>query len=701
MNVKKLRYLCFAVLLIAAGEVMAETSTGKNRLASEKSPYLLQHKDNPVNWYPWGEEAFEAAKTQNKPVFLSIGYSTCYWCHVMEQDSFEREDVAEVLNAHFISIKVDREERPDIDQIYMEAVMALSGHGGWPMSVFLTPDKKPFYGATFFWRAQFIQVLEQIAAHWKSGTANIHEAAEKLTGLLTSQRKSSGGAIDEGLLSQAYSQLRSSFDSSNGGFGPAPKFPRPESVELMLRIHRRSASADALNMAQQTLRAMAYGGIYDHIAGGFSRYSTDAKWLVPHFEKMLYDNALLVPAYLDAYTLTKDETFADVARETLNYILEQMTSNEGAYYSAEDAGEVGEEGSFYVWSYQELESYLSSKELAALEDLFYLPKGGNFEHGKIVFSRKLFKNWREKSNPEAAAALEKLKSERSKRSRPHLDDKVLTSWNALMIRAMARGYQVLGDRKYLDSAASAAKFIEKSLYSDEKLLRRYRDGSAKFNAYLEDYAYLIAALIDLYEANFNRHWLDWAVKLQTKQDELFWDSSNGAYFYTDPESKDIIVRRKDFNDGAIPSGNSVAAMNLLRLHDLTFEKAHKQRAVETLNSMADTIRRAPYAYAAALQAVDYLFDDSKQIAVVVPEASEDNTGEFLKQLRSTYLPNKVVALGTGGAVDDDNLLPILRGKTPLKESATFYVCENQTCKAPTTDPAAALESADKFSKLSL
>ncbi|MCB0346604.1 MAG: thioredoxin domain-containing protein [Bdellovibrionales bacterium] len=677
---------------------MAETQKTKNRLAAEKSPYLLQHQNNPVDWFPWGEEAFKAAKEQNKPVFLSIGYSTCYWCHVMEQDSFEREDVAAVLNKHFISIKVDREERPDIDQIYMDAVMALTGHGGWPMSVFLTPDKKPFYGGTFFWRAQFIQILEQIAAHWSGGTNNIDLAAEKLTEALQTKTPEGIGSIREELLSKAFKQFRSSYDASYGGFGPAPKFPRPESVELLLRIYRRSGNDAARTMAVETLRAMAYGGIYDHVGGGFSRYSTDAKWLVPHFEKMLYDNALLVSAYLDAYTAVGEETFAHVARETLDYVLEQMTDTQGGFYSAEDAGEVGQEGAFYVWSYAELEAALSKSELSALQHLFITPKEGNFEHGKIVLSRKHSFSWAEKSEPEAAAALTKLKAIRSKRPRPHLDDKILTSWNALMIRAMAKGYKVLGEDKYLKAAQAAASFLRDNLQNNNKLLRRFRGGSAKYDAYLEDYAYLISALLELYEADFNPAWLNWAKKLQVRQDELFWDVKDGGYYYTDTDNTDVLIRKKDFNDGAIPSGNSIAAMNLLRMHDIFFDKLYRDRAEKTLETLSPFVERVPYAYAAALQAFDYYFDNSKEIVVVADDTGEEAKA-FLKQLRGTYLPNAVVALNEDSASADFPAL--LSGKTLLGGKTTFFICENHTCKAPTNSSAEALKLVAEFRHLEL
>ncbi|MBI4224684.1 MAG: thioredoxin domain-containing protein, partial [Deltaproteobacteria bacterium] len=483
-----------------------ETSVKKyNRLGETKSPYLLQHKDNPVHWFPWGEEAFQAAREENKIIFLSIGYSTCYWCHMMEKDSFEKQEVADVLNQHFISIKVDREEHPDIDQIYMDAVVGMTGQGGWPMSVFLTPDLKPFFGGSFFWQAQFIQILNNIQQTWQKEPQKILASGAKITDFL---REKTGGAAAEisiGLLKKAFAQFQQSFDKTHGGFGQAPKFPHSMNLALLLRIHHRTGNREALGMVTQSLDAMAVGEIYDKIGGGFHRYATHDDWNEPHYEKMLYDNALLAFTYLEGYQVTKNKNYAEVVKGIFRYFLGEMTDPQGGFYSAQDAGEVGKEGEYY---------HLNKENRAQAEP-------------------------------------------------PAKDDKILTSWNGLMIAALAKGYQVLGDEKYLKAAQASARFIQNNLYKNGKLLRRFREGEAKFDGTLEDYAFLIHGLLSLYEADGNADWVHWALKLQTKQDEIFWDEENGGYFMGDPNDPALLVKKKELHDGATPSGNAVAALNLV------------------------------------------------------------------------------------------------------------------------------------------
>ncbi|MBI1909432.1 MAG: thioredoxin domain-containing protein [Deltaproteobacteria bacterium] len=539
-----------------------------NRLGEEKSPYLLQHKDNPVDWYPWGEEAFQAARDQNKPIFLSIGYATCYWCHMMEKDSFERQEVADVLNHYFISIKVDREEHPDVDQIYMDAVMGLTGHGGWPMSVFLTPDRKPFFGGTFFWRAQFTELLKKIGEAWGEEPDKLIESGKELTLFLEGNDSAKlvcnikGGDTqgcqppDESLLKEALAQLSGSFDAVHGGFGLPPKFPHSMSLSLLLRIHQRTGDEKALAIATKTLEAMASGGIYDRIGGGFHRYATRADWNEPHYEKMLYDNALLSSTYLEAYQVTKgaspnevspkNKLYAEVARGTLDYVLKEMTDPEGGFYSAQDAGQVGKEGEYYRLN----------------------------------------------------------KEERSRHKPPDKDDKVLTSWNGLMIATMAQGYSILKESRYLEAAQKAARFIEQQLWRDGRLLRRWREGESRFDGTLVDYAFLIHGLLNLDEADADRHWRQWAKELQTKQDELFWDPEGGGYFFSASTETALIVRKKDFNDGATPSGNSIAALNLLRLHNMTDNAAYEKRAAVLLSIFSGLIPRYPASYAQALIAID-------------------------------------------------------------------------------------------------
>ena len=666
-----------------------------NKLASEKSPYLLQHKNNPVNWYPWGKEAFEKAKAENKPIFLSIGYSTCYWCHVMEKDSFELEEVAEVLNKHFIAIKVDREERPDVDQIYMDAVIAMSGHGGWPLSAFLTPDRRPFFGGTFFWKDQFISVLNQIHNAWTNEKEKVLKSAESLTQHISAKPSvPEDGEIDDDVFRKAIAQLTQRFDSRWGGFGDAPKFPPSETLSFLLRLHRRSANPNLLKMVELTLEKMAYGGMYDHLGGGFARYSTDEKWLVPHFEKMLYDNALLSNVYLEAYQVTKKDFYKDVATETLDYVLRDMTSDKGGFYSAEDAGEVDKEGEFYVWKFEVVKEILTEAEFKEIQKLYGLSKEGNFEHNNILNLQEELK-WSDKNSALAKSASKKLLLERDKRTRPHKDDKVLTSWNGLMIRSMAKAYQVLGDKRYLRAAQNSAKFIEKNLYKDGELLRRYRDGEAKIAAVLDDYAFLILGLIELYQSDFDEHWLRLAIKLQDKQDELFLDKQEGGYFFSRDSDKSLIVRKKDLHDGALPSGNAISARNLLQLKALTFEERYRETAKDIFNAMGTSFERYPSGLTSALSGLDFFFDASKEV-VVVGHLDSKEASEFKKKVRENFLPSKVLAYGKATSFEDESGLIMFRGKQVLNNKTTIYVCENNTCKAPTNDPEKAFKEVDSF-----
>ena len=664
------------------------TLSSFNRLGREKSPYLLQHKDNPVHWYPWGEEAFATAKREGKPVFLSIGYSTCYWCHVMEKESFEHEDVATVLNEHFISIKVDREELPDVDQVYMDAVVIMTGYGGWPMSLFLAPDKRPFFGGTYFPREQFMQIMLQIAEKWRENPQMIARAATELTDLLKKQEGPLGeeAKLDEDLFRAAYRDLERSFDPRFGGFGSAPKFPRTESLALLLRIHRRTGSGQALEMVTTTLDQMARGGLYDQLGGGFHRYSTDARWLVPHFEKMLYDNALLASVYLEAYRVTKNEMFREVAEGTLNYVRSEMTDEAGAFHSAEDAGEVGEEGAFYVWDYSELKKVLSDTELKRITEVYGVTEHGNFEDEKNILFLPASQPWSAKHEPLVHELSEKLRHARKKRIPPHRDDKILTDWNGLMIGALADGYRVLGNERYLTAAENAAKFIQEKLYRPNKMvLRRYRDGDAAFPGVLSDYSYLIAGLLSLYQASFNERWLTWAVTLQEMQDRLFWDNESAGYFFTSTEGEQLIVRKKELHDGAVPSPNAVSTLNLLQLYALTGRKEFETRANELFISMSGPMSKYPSAYASALIALDYKLDRSKEVGVIGDRESQV-WKDFRKYLAQTFLPNIVLAFGESGKALTDESAPVpLRGKERLDGKTTFYVCEHHVCKLPTND----------------
>lgn len=581
-----------------------------------------------MDWYPWCNEAFQAARAENKPIFLSIGYSTCYWCHMMEKDSFEKQEVADVLNKHFISIKVDREEHPEVDQIYMDAVVTLTGQGGWPLSVFLTPDLKPVTGATFFWKDQFLSVLNHMQNLWEKEPEKLLQQAAELTQFLNQKSAAAPKEILQEIFQTAFEELESHFDAAHGGFGGAPKFPQPFVLQLLMRIGRRSQNQKALEMVVKTLEAMAAGEIFDKVGGGFHRYATQADWNEPHYEKMLYDNALLATTFLEAFQATKRGRFGEGARRTLDYVLRDMTRPEGGFYSAQDAGPVGKEGEYYRWSEAE-----------------------------------------KKLSPEALFKI------RQKRTPPHKDDKILTSWNGLMIGALARGYQVLGEEKYLKAAQAAAHFIRARLFKEGKLLRRFREEESLYAGTLDDYAFLIDGLLHLYESDFDLGWLEWAKGLQKSQDEIFWDEEEAGYFFSDPNEKTLVIHKKEYHDGALPSGNAVSALNLLRLFGLTCEKSYHDLAESLLKRFAKEAEKYPTGFAQALIAIDFLKGPPKEIAVVGP-LKDEGVQTLRAYLYQTFLPNKVLAFGE---------LPALQGKKMLREKPTFYICENHFCKAPTND----------------
>jgi uncharacterized protein YyaL (SSP411 family) len=670
-----------------------EVRQGSNRLGLEKSPYLLQHANNPIWWYPWGEEALAAAKAENKPVFLSVGYSTCYWCHFMEKDSFEKEDVAKLLNAHFISIKVDREERPDVDQIYMDALVAMTGSGGWPMSMFLTPEGKPFFGATVIQHDQFLNVLGEIAKAWKSQPERILQGGAEIGQHLARQAappSAASSSLGEEAFRAFYRQIQKGFDPFYGGFSPAPKFPRSMLLSALLRIHRRTEDGRALLMTKTTLDAMARGGMYDHLGGGFHRYSTDPEWLVPHFEKMLYDNALLAATYLEAHQVTQEAEYARVARGILEYVLRDMTHPDGGFYSAEDAGEVGREGEYYVWKEAEVKTLLTPEEFAKVQTVYGVSAKGNFEHGQHILRVRLEDKLPDGSDPILEQARSKLFAARSQRKRPHLDDKVLTSWNGLMIAAMAQGYQALGEERYLRAAQGAARFVlDRLVTKDGTLLRRWRDGEAKFPAYADDYAFLIHGLLALYQSDFDPAWLKKALALQAAQDRLFWDKDGGAYFFSDGSDKTLLVRGKEFEDGARPSGNSISALNLLQLADLTHRPEWKKRADRIFAAAGGVAAQYPSAFPQLLVALDYALDRSKEIAVVGP-LNHAETRAIVRDLHRAFLPNKVLAAGPPSTKGnpEEAPVPLLARKPMIDDRPTAYVCENGVCKLPTGDLAA-------------
>ena len=645
-----------------------------NRLANETSPYLLQHKDNPVDWYPWGEEALSRAREEDRPILLSIGYSSCHWCHVMERESFEDPEIAALMNERFVSVKLDREERPDIDAIYMEACVAMNGHGGWPLNVFLTPDQVPFYAGTYFppedgrgmpsWR----RVLEAVARAWETDRERIREGGERVAGRLAggAALKPRPDPIDARRLDEAVAVLRGSYDERYGGFGRAPKFPPASAIEFLLRRGERE-------MTTHTLWAMASGGMYDQVGGGFARYSVDERWLVPHFEKMLYDNALLARAYLHAWQVGGEELFREVACETLDWALREMRAPEGGFYSAFDADSEGEEGRFYVWTMEELREALGDDAEAAIE-YFGVEEGGNFEGRSILV--------RGADPPERLGEIKRrLYEVRSQRVWPGLDDKRLTSWNALMISALADAGAALERRDYLDAAAACAGFVLDRLRDDAgRLLRTYKDGQAKLNAYLEDHAYLLEALLSLYEATFEPRWFRAARGLADTMIERFADEENGGFFETSSDHERLLTRRKDLEENPIPAGNSSAAYGLLRLAALTGEREYEQRAASVFRLLHHVAPQHPQAFAHLLQAMDFHFAPVKEVALVPAGAGGAGLEPLERVVRSRFRPHLVLA---GGEPDG---VPLLADRGPVDGRAAAYVCENFACQRPVTEP---------------
>lgn len=679
--------LLAALLAAGCGNMEIPPAAKKyNRLIHEKSPYLLQHAHNPIWWRPWGEEALAAAKQENKPIFLSIGYSTCYWCHFMEKDSFEKQDVADLLNEHFIAIKVDREERPDVDDIYMTALVAMTGAGGWPMSMFLTPDGRPFFGASTIPHDNFISVLQQIAQVWKTEESKIRTSGDQVAAALAGYLRPSASnlAVDESVFRTALNQLKDQYDDRYAGFGGGNKFPRPHLLSALLRIHRRSGDSSALKMATETLNAMSRGGIHDLLAGGFHRYSVDAAWDVPHFEKMLYDNAGLAITYLEAHQSTGETEFANVARRTLDWALAEMTHPDGGFYSAQDAGDFGEEGDFYAWTQEEIRRILTAEEYQLIEKVFQITKHGNFEGGRNVFHVPDEMAIPGLADPLYASAHAKLSAARSKRPRPRLDDKVLADWNGLMIAAMSRGHQALGDEKYLKAAQKAAAFIRSRMTDNQgRLLHRWRDGDAAHRAMVDDYAFLIHGLLELYQADFDPAWFEWAVSLQAAQDTLFWDDTGGAYFLNDAQDPTLIIRSKDYEDMALPSGNSIAALNLLRLAALSATPSYRDRATRVLRAASGMLHSSPIAAPQMLIALDYAVDRSREIAIV-GAWKNPKTRAMLAAIRRPFLPNKVVAFAD--VKKPVNAITLLKGKPSSGDGPTAYACENGICQLPTEDP---------------
>lgn len=684
-----------------------------NRLIQSKSPYLLQHAHNPVDWYPWGEEAFAKARKENKPIFLSVGYSTCHWCHVMEHESFENPQVARILNDNFVCIKVDREERPDVDRVYMTFVQATTGGGGWPMNVWLTPDLKPFFGGTYYPPPQFTTLLEKIAASWQTDRDKIKASGDSITRQLrqfTESTRPASVELEKTLLDKTYDQIKSSYEPRYGGFGGAPKFPRPVALNFMLRFHARTGTKDALDMSLFTLRKMADGGMHDPIGGGFHRYSTDTRWHVPHFEKMLYDQAQLVCSYLDAYQITRDKFYADVARDILAYVQRDMTGDQGQFYSAEDADSplpenpsAHAEGAFYVWEETEIVGTLGKESAEIFNYSYGVEKGGNVDNDPrgefpkknvlivshtVEETAKKFGKSPEEIGKILADARQKLFAIRAKRPRPHLDDKTITAWNGLMISAFARAYQVLGDLQYLSAATKSAQFIKTKLYDAKtgKLIRRYRAGEATIDGFADDYAFLIQGLLDLYEASFDINDLAWAFDLQKKQNELFWDSSGNGFFSTTGNDPSVLLRMKEDYDGAEPSPNSIATLNLLRLSQMLDEKPFREMAEQTLTAFGGRLQQAPNAMPQMMVALDFSLSKPKQI-VIAGKPNAADTRAMLRAVHEHFIPAKILLLadGAGGQAFLGQRLEFIQDVKPLDGKTTAYVCENYVCHTPTPD----------------
>jgi hypothetical protein len=687
-----------------------------NRLIRSKSPYLLLHAHNPVDWYPWGDEAFLKARNENKPIFLSVGYFTCHWCHVMEKESYSDPSVAAILNRYFVSIKVDREERPDIDRLYIAYVESTTGNAGWPLNVLLTPDRKPFFGGTYFTPDQLKPLLEQVADAWSKQPDSIIETAGRAAEqLLQSVNHPSVSTSDlqPAILDRAYTQIVSRYDATNGGFGGAPKFPRPVTLCFLLRYYARTGQRAALDMTLNTLRAMERGGIHDQLGGGFHRYSTGATWLVPHFEKMLYDQAQLAIAYTEAYQITHDHFYAETTRNILDFALRVMQQPRSGFASAEDAdSQVARgkpetsEGAFYAWAAEEIESALGKQDARIYGYAYGVESGGNVPAEQDIRGELKGKNvlYEAHSTEETAkkfgltvdeaarkltAGRKVLFEARARRPHPPLDDKIVTAWNGMMISALARASQALEEPRYLERARATAKFLEAHLYDSKtgKLWRSYRAGSASVDGFLDDYTDLTSGLVDLYQAGFEVHWLTWAVSLEEKQDRLFGDTKQGGYFDTAAGDPSLLGRTREGYDGAEPAPNSTAAMNLLRLAQFTDRAEWRDKAQKTLSVFAAQLQSDPQAVPALVSALDFSVAHTQQILIAGDPTAED-TRELLRQVNRRFLPSKILLLADGGAGQQQlaRWLPFVEGARRIKDRATAYVCENYICKLPTTDP---------------
>ncbi|MFX0106597.1 MAG: thioredoxin domain-containing protein [Candidatus Hodarchaeota archaeon] len=672
----------------------------KNHLVNEKSPYLLQHMENPVDWYPWGVEAFNKANQEDKPIFLSIGYSTCHWCHVMAHESFEDEEVANIMNEVFVSIKVDREERPDIDKIYMTICQMMTGSGGWPLTIIMTPEKKPFFAGTYFpkqtrfGRIGLIELIKRIKELWLNQRNELLNSAEQITfSLQNLDQESPGDKFSQEILKETYQHLFKQYDSVNGGFGNRPKFPTPHNLVFLLRYWKRTGDKKALEMVEKTLKAMRKGGIYDHIGFGFHRYSTDSLWLVPHFEKMLYDQALIAIAYIEAYQATKHIEYKRTAQEIFSYVLRDMMSPEGGFYSAEDADSEGEEGKFYVWSKGELEKILQEEELDIIVKAFNVQDSGNYleeASGKKTGDNILHlqNNFEIEFQNKFEIIRSKLFNSREKRIHPHKDKKILTDWNGLMIAALAKGAIAFQEKKYLKVAKKTVKFILSNLREkNNKLLHRFKDGVSEIKAYLTDYSFLIWGLIELYEATFDIFYLKTALELHEIQINDFWDDNIGGFYFTAENSEELLTRQKEIYDGAIPSSNSIAMLNLLRLSYITGNHILEEKADILNRVFSNKIKANPLAYTQFLVAIDFAVGPTYSL-VIAGDSDAEDTIDLIKSIQKEYLMNKVIIhrKTEHEFPDMDKLSNFIKFFIKLDNKAIAYVCINKTCQPPTSDP---------------
>lgn len=680
-----------------------------NRLAAEKSPYLLQHAHNPVDWYPWGEEAFNKAKQDDKPIFLSIGYSTCHWCHVMERESFEDPQVAELMNEAFIPIKVDREERPDIDSIYMSVCQAVTGRGGWPLSIIMTPDRKPFMAATYipkesrYGMAGMLDLVPAVSSMWSKKREELLANADDIVSAISgSMRESTGGpGLDENTLERAYQMLRNGFDPANAGFGTAPKFPTPHHLTFLLRYWKRSEEPMALEMVKGTLRAMRMGGIYDHVGFGFHRYSTDSRWLVPHFEKMLYDQALIAITLVETYQVTRDPLYRENAEEIFRYVLRDMRSSEGGFYSAEDADSEGEEGKFYLWTEEELAEVLGEVDAKLIKEIFMTSPEGNFldEASRTRNGRNIL-HMRERQREIAVRrgdnyevlrrsyedSRRKLFEYREKRVHPAKDDKIMTDWNGLMIVSLAKAARAFEEPAYAREAATTADFLLSRMLDPEgKPFHRFREGEVAVEAFLDDYAFLIWGLTELYQATFDTEYLKNALYLNDQLLVRFRDNMHGGFFHTAEDSEKLILRSKEIYDGAIPSGNSVCALNLLQLGRMTGNIDLENKAYEIMQLFSGQVSKMPIGYTQLLCALDFALGPSREIVVVGdPESIE--TKEIISDINKEFIPNKVVILKPAGKDEEISAIARYVSDMGMKDGrTTVHICQNYNCNLPSSD----------------